>query len=136
MKMGDRANVCIVQHPRGNKPDGLVYLYTHWGGYELPQTVANALIRGKGRWDDESYLARIIFSEMIKDDVLDETGFGISTYQVDNEHPIIVVDCESKTVGFAEPGNEPTVEVSYSFDEFCVKKPDYSLEKGGEAHKP
>lgn len=71
--MGDRAQV-IVKSDK-NK----VYLYSHWDGVGLIQIVQRAMSseRGRRRWDDGPYLARIIFSEMIKNDIDGETGFGI-----------------------------------------------------------
>jgi len=56
---------------------GGVYLYQHWDGYYLPGKVARALERGKSRWNDPPYLARIIFSEMIRDELNELTGYGI-----------------------------------------------------------
>lgn len=103
--MGDRANIKMVY-----EDESVIYFYTHWGGSALPQDLRNALIRGKSRWDNEPYLARIIFSEMIQNEVLDEAGYGISTYECDNEHPIIVVNPSEQTV--------ETQEVKWSFDEF------------------
>lgn len=91
--MGDRANVHVVEERGGD-----IYLYTHWGGTELPATLASALERGRGRWGDESYLTRIIFSEMVKDDLLAETGYGISSYPVDQEYPDLVVNMGAQTV--------------------------------------
>ena len=76
-----------------------IYLYTHWGAEGLEDTLRDALIRGRTRWDDPAYLARIIFSEMIKDDVLDTAGYGIAPYVVDDEYPTIEVDLRSRTVG-------------------------------------
>jgi hypothetical protein len=70
--MGDRANIHIIETEGAG-----IYFYTHWTGYKLPQTLQVALARGKDRWNDETYLNRIIFSEMIKNNVLDETGFGL-----------------------------------------------------------
>ena len=75
--MGDRRNVLIDQ--QDDRP--LVALYTHWTGSVLPQTVAAALDRGRGRWTDPAYLTRIIFSEMIKGDVRGETGYGIEAVE-------------------------------------------------------
>jgi hypothetical protein len=77
-----------------------VYLYTHWTGDSLPTTVAAALRRGKGRWSDNTYLTRIVFSEMIKGDILGETGFGIaaSIDDVDGEDRIVDVDTAAQTV--------------------------------------
>lgn len=90
--MGDRANV-VIQQGDGKR----IYLYSHWGGYELPESLAVGLDKGRGRWDDESYLARIIFREMGAGQE-GETGFGISTYPPDNEHPFLVVDTKAKAV--------------------------------------
>lgn len=59
-----------------------VVFYQHSDAYNLGRTLADALARGNERWEDGPYLARIIFSEMIKDYVLEETGYGISTNQM------------------------------------------------------
>lgn len=76
--MGNRAAVLI---------NG-VYLYTHWEGDRLPSIVQRALAK-KERWNDESYLARIIFCEMIKKAEDEFTGFGIFHYEPDCNHDII-----------------------------------------------
>lgn len=92
--MGARAQVKIV-----SSDDAPVYLYTHWGSYNLPQVLASALDRGRGRWTDSEYLARIIFSEMIKDEVMGETGFGIGTSaHFDLDYPPIEVNLSAQTV--------------------------------------
>lgn len=120
--MGDRANIFFVDAaPQDGKLHG-IYLYTHWGGSALASTLRAALERGKSRWGDSQYLARIIFSEMIQDDVLEETGFGIGTRMGDNEHRIIRVDDTAGMVSFHEPGSErdpasPGV-ASFSYDEY------------------
>lgn len=93
--MGDRGNIAIQYE--GNKAKR-VYFYTHWKGSDMSKIVAAALERGKGRWGDDSYLARVIFCELVKDDVEGETGYGISLDAGDNEHPFLVVDLESQTV--------------------------------------
>jgi hypothetical protein len=60
--------------------------------------VQTALRRyGKSRWTDPSYLARIIFVEMGGGEQ-SETGHGISTRMCDNEHPIILVNCDAQKV--------------------------------------
>ena len=96
--MGDRANVFVVEE--SEKPEVGVYLYTHWSGTELPSTLQDALARGKGRWSDGSYLARIIFSEMIKGEVMEETGYGISPYPQDGENRILTVYVDKQVVSF------------------------------------
>lgn len=89
--MGDRGNV-VVQYDNGSE----VFLYTHWGRSELKETVADALDRGRDRWNDDSYLARIIFSEMTRDYIEDETGFGISPFITDGDRTV-VINCEKQT---------------------------------------
>ena len=94
--MGDRANIRINEHI-GSDDDRFIYLYSHWDGHDLWKILQNALSR-KQRWTDPPYLARIIFCEMIKDDVMGETGYGIATYECDNEYPYLTVDCSDQMV--------------------------------------
>lgn len=115
--MGDRGNIKVLDEPSGS---GAVYLYTHWGGSDIKTYLANALDRGRDRWDDPAYLARIIFCEMLKSssgDPLDETtGLGISTQLCDNEHPILVVHCDSQAIETEEGKSE-----NWQFEEFIQK---------------
>lgn len=91
--MGDRGNVAILDH-RGQA----VVLYTHWGGHKLPAIVKHALAK-KARWDDPSYLARIIFDEMTDGQHGDETGFGIRANALDdNEYPVLVIDTAAQRI--------------------------------------
>lgn len=99
--MGDRAQVRIK-----NDDDSYVYLYTHGRGSELQDIVRRALAR-KQRWDDNEYLTRIIFCEMVKGDEAEEIGFGIGTSEHDdNENPLITIDCGDQTVAI---GNKKSV---------------------------
>lgn len=123
--MGDRCNIRIKQ----NGPDGAgyVYFYGHWAGHHYAEALQSALAK-RWRWDDEPYLARIIFNELQGDD-RGETGFGITTYQTDNEHPVLTVDAEKRTVT-VEPhrGREGR---TWLFAEYLA------LESPGEAvHRP
>jgi hypothetical protein len=108
--MGDRGNI-IMNMEDGNK----IYLYTHWGGHGLKDTLKSALERGRDRWNDEQYLSRIIFNEMTKGREMDLTGYGISTYECDNENERLFVDVKNQTV---------TVEgkPSVSFNDFVASK--------------
>lgn len=90
--MGDRGNVCFVE-----KNGGIMYFYTHWGRSKLLGTLRNALKRGVDRWNDEPYLARIIFSEMIKDEILSETGYGLSTTKGDGDITFII-DMKNRSI--------------------------------------
>lgn len=100
--MGDRGNI-VVQDDYGPAP---VYLYSHWGGTELPDILAAALERGQGRWSDAPYLTRIIFNQMTAGDEMSETGFGISTKLTDNEYPLLVVDTRKGVVRVAQEGGD------------------------------
>ena len=70
IKMGERN--CIYLENDG------IYFYSHWDTKEdLMKIVKSALKRGKQRWDDRAYLNRIIFSELIKNEIMELTGYGI-----------------------------------------------------------
>lgn len=102
--MGDRGNIIVCDR------DDTVYLYTHWYGSELHNILKSALARGVSRWNDFQYLTRIIFCEMIKDDVMGTTGFGITSQMHDGGTELYVyVDSESVV---DQAGRE------YSFKEF------------------
>jgi hypothetical protein len=91
--MGNRANVYLHHgHELG------VYLYTHWAGDDLPETVRTALDRGEARWTDNQYLARIVFDEMLGDRHGEETGFGISAVLCDGARRIVDVDTAEQNV--------------------------------------
>jgi hypothetical protein len=95
IKMGDRGNIQV----RFGDNDS-VWFYTHWRGYMLPQIVANALDRHE-RWDDPSYLARIIFCELCPiEQHEDETGFGISPFKGDDNYPDVVVLTDTQRVEY------------------------------------
>ncbi len=82
--MGGRANIIVETYP-----GEFVYLYTHWGGSNVPETLRRAIAR-RERWEDGSYLCRIIFCELC-DDYAGSTGYGISASITDNEYPLLVV---------------------------------------------
>ncbi len=97
--MGDRANIGVIMRDFNDEANTtVVFFYSHWGGSQIEETLADALDRGRGRWSDDSYLARIIFSEMVKDEILGDTGYGMSIYVGDNEYDILIVDLESNLV--------------------------------------
>jgi hypothetical protein len=105
--MGDRANILFLED--STVPG--IYFYTHWGGSQLPYTLAMALQRGVSRWDDPAYLASIIHCEMTGDDWPETTGFGISIHTQDGDDRVLVVDAEKKMVRFN--GH------SWTFEEFA-----------------
>ena len=91
--MGDRGNILVKE----NDNDSGVYLYTHWTGSYIGNFLQEALSK-KQRWDDCAYLTRIIFDTMTRDHHGKTDGFGISTFECDNNHPTLVVNVEKKTV--------------------------------------
>jgi len=120
--MGDRANIVVT----GPDTDP-VFLYTHWRGYATPGILQAALVRGRSRWGDTSYLTRIIFCEMINNDTDGLTGFGISTRITDNERPILYVVDEGKGLVALCPADEnqndgigDPLGSGWTFEEFCA----------------
>jgi hypothetical protein len=72
--MGTHATVLVWQDD--NKEP--LNFYQHYDGYNIAKEVAEGLKAGQGRWDDPTYLARIIFTQMTKSNPYDDTtGFGI-----------------------------------------------------------
>ena len=111
--MGDRGNIHVV--------DTGVYLYTHWDGSDLPIVVKKALAR-KARWDDPCYLTRILFEELTADDKGGETGFGIDSKMGDNEHPVVEVRVNQKTISFYRDIKWSFVEYINTSDEILLAK--------------
>jgi len=92
--VGDRGNIVVKGYDNQQ-----IFLYSHWGGTGLPGTLTRALVAGESRWNDEQYLARIIFAHMIEGTaVTDTTGFGIGATMGDNEHRFLVVNAVQQTV--------------------------------------
>lgn len=69
-----------------------IFLYQHYDGDRLYNTVKKSIARSKPRWDDEEYLARIIFSDMIKDNLTDLDDYGISTAKHGDIEYLVVVN--------------------------------------------
>jgi len=124
MTMGDRANIAIVQ----DHGPGRVYLYGHWSGYDMPNIVQKALAK-HWRWEDDAYLARVVFDVLTEGSHGQETGFGISTSICDNEHPIIVLDPKTQTVWLEDRQGKSNGQ-SWSFE--AVAQSDETFEKAYE----
>ncbi len=134
--MGDRGNIYFVDQHRGKERIGM-YMYSHWGGAVIPSVVETALRRARDRWGDSQYLARVVFCELVKDDVMETTGYGLSTTIGDNEHAIVRVDDVDQTVAVCEPGTEQGSGKpigSWSYEEFLkvAKELDAMLEERGD----
>lgn len=67
-----------------NGADSPIHIYVHWCGDRLPDFVASALDRGRERWGDGDYLARIIASEIFVAAGINSTaGAGLSATETD-----------------------------------------------------
>jgi len=106
--MGTRAQVYF--------PETKIYLYQHYDGYNLPNTVRDALKRGKDRWDDPEYLARIVFCEMIRDDIDGTAGYGIDAVRHDDIEYLVTLDTNRQRVIVQNIYEESCL--SFSFDEY------------------
>lgn len=115
--MGDRANIVVLDWR-----ESPTYLYTHWRGHQCPAILQEALASeaGRSRWSDNSYLTRIIFSRMIRDDVDGATGFGISASMGDNEYPHLVVDPNKREVRMVPEGALDTTLARWTFEEYIA----------------
>ena len=91
--MGDRSNIVIRDHK-----DSQIFLYGHWMGPAYVEILKKALKRAEDKWDDSAYIARVIFCDMVKDDIEGTTGYGISAHANDNEYPYLVLDCKNQKV--------------------------------------
>ena len=126
--MGDRANIVVE-----TRPGERLFFYTHWEGANAPARLRKALALQE-RWDDGSYLARIIFDELtgLRGGT---TGFGIDTRLNDNSHPLLVVNVEQQRVVLydhdtADDVDWGTVEAidSWSFEDYANLDPEVGWE--------
>ncbi len=91
--MGMRRNIALDY---GTKKK--IYLYTHWGAEHLENILVKALDRGKERWDDHSYLARVIFTDMTAGVGTELTGYGLDVFECDSEFKTLEVDLTNRKV--------------------------------------
>ena len=109
--MGARTQVLVKQ---GKEQ---VYLYSHWGSGSILKTVKTALSK-RWRWNDMEYLARIIFCEMVKDDINGEVGYGIGASQHGDLDNLVTVDVSKQTVSFQDMFSGSVFQ-GMSFEGFC-----------------
>ena len=69
--MGDRRTAEI------RLEKGSLYVYSHWGGFEMREDAQDAIRAAEGRWSDEPYAARIIVDQLTKHSRDQETGHGL-----------------------------------------------------------
>lgn len=105
--MGARINFVFKDSDTAmGEPSSSVVLYSHWGQDSWQQDLAKALQHAERRWDDASYGTRMIISYLIKDSVLEETGFGIYSVSGDNYdlgEQTVIIDFANKTIDDTHP---------------------------------
>lgn len=101
--MGSRINFLFKDSDEGAPS---VVLYSHWGQHTWQPDIAHALTHAKLRWNDSSYGIRMMISYLMKDSILDETGFGL--FAVSGDHydlgeQTVIIDFTEKTVTDIHP---------------------------------
>lgn len=108
--MGARINFVFKETIDGPS----VVLYSHWGQDSWETDIAAALEHARPRWNDSSYGTRMMISYLIKESILDETGFGlyaVNGTNFDLGEQTVIIDFINKTV---------TDNVSVEWDKFVA----------------
>jgi hypothetical protein len=93
---------------------GSVWLYSHWGGDDKSMDFAKALEHARPRWGDTPYAIRMVVSYFIKDNILEDTGYGLSSWESGEE------SYDSLTANFV--GNTVIYEQElFTFEEFIKR---------------
>ena len=78
-----------------------VALYSHWGEDSMHSDLAYALQHAAVRKSDTEYYTRMAVSHLLKDSILDETGFGLYACNPNDlgfaDHPILI-DLTNNTI--------------------------------------
>jgi hypothetical protein len=114
--MGTRGNIRV----HDGIPERGVVMYSHWDADTvLPQAVAKGLARGESRWGDFTYLARIIFCDLIRDDINGIAGYGLAAdlRDVDGNDRVLDVNCDDQTVTYTGDWDDKSGD-SVSFADF------------------
>jgi hypothetical protein len=94
--MGARCTFVFKQ-----KEDLAVALYSHWGEDSMHMDLALALQHAVIRKGDTEYYTRMAVSHLLKDSILDETGFGLYACNPNDQqwmdHPILI-DLTNNTI--------------------------------------
>ena len=94
--MGARCTFVFKQ-----KKDLAVALYSHWGEYDMYKDLALALQHAAPRKGDYEYYTRMAISYLLKDSIMEETGFGLYACNPNDlgfmDHPILI-DLTNNTI--------------------------------------
>jgi hypothetical protein len=93
---------------------GSVWLYSHWGGDDKSADFAKALSHAEPRWGDTPYAIRMVVSYFIKDNIMEDTGYGLSSWEFGEEsYDTLSANFVTNTVSYEQ-------EV-FTFEEFVAK---------------
>jgi hypothetical protein len=95
--MGARCTFVFKQ-----REDLAVALYSHWGEDDMHRDLALALEHAAVRKEDVEYYTRMAVSHLLKDSILEETGFGLYACNPNTaldymDHPILI-DLTNNTI--------------------------------------
>jgi len=94
--------------------ESLTVLYSHWGESTWEDDLIGALVHAQPRKGDYSYFTRMVISHLMKDQMLDETGFGIyaiSRSEIGNQlfDKTVVLDLVNNTL--TDLDNDNTIDL-------------------------
>jgi|TARA_R110000782_G_scaffold52021_3_gene111801 hypothetical protein len=93
---------------------GSVWLYSHSGGDDKSIDFAKALEHARPRWGDTPYAIRMVVSHLIQDRLLDDTGYGLTSYEAGEEsYDALSANFETKTVDYEQD--------VFTFEEFVKR---------------
>lgn len=116
--MGDRAMAEIITE------GGSLYIYTHWGGHNLPQRAKEAVLFAKPRWDDPPYATRIIVDQLTRKGRDETTGYGLllapdAEDEYNEGNPSVIIDLIKQELTIKEITNEGSPEIKVTpFENF------------------
>jgi hypothetical protein len=93
---------------------GSIWLYSHSGGDDKSIDFAKALEHARPRWGDTPYAIRMVVSHLIQDRLLDDTGYGLTSYEAGEEnYDPLTANFETKVVYYEQE--------FFTFDDFVKK---------------
>jgi hypothetical protein len=93
---------------------GSIWLYSHSGGDDKSSDFAKALEHARPRWGDTPYAIRMVVSHLIQDRLLDDTGYGLTSYEAGEEsYDPLTANFETKVVYYEQE--------FFTFDDFVSK---------------
>lgn len=119
--MGTRGNIKVISGR------STVYLYQHYDADNLPYKLQSALLRAKAgcRLSDGQYLGRMIFSEMIQENIMGATGYGISSDLHDGDDRVLTVDVDNQTIQYNKTYEKIPFSVFISMETLPYLSSDY-----------